>query len=268
MPVRSSVTVLGGTAANIARVGREEGLATALVCRVGEDFPPPFWRALHDRGIDMRGVERVAGARSPTCYILEDGAQGQMTLIDQGAMGHAAAAPLPQGLLRRCRWVHLTTGDPTFQLRMARAARARAIPVAADPAQEIHYRWKAPQLARLLSMAEILFGNSHELARAAQLLGVSGPPELVDRVPLVVMTRGARGAVSWSRRGRMAIPAAGRLDPRRVTGAGDAFRGGFYGGWLRGVELRGCLQAGVRAASRWLRRPLLDSIALDRAGDG
>lgn len=253
MPVRSRSVALGGTAANIARVASRAGLSTALVCRVGSDFPAPFWEALEGEGIDLSAVERVRGAGSPTCYIVEDGAQGQMTLIDQGPMEDARAAAVPTGLLRRARWVHLTTGDPRFQLRVAAAARAQGVPVTADPAQEVHYRWGRRDLARLLSHSELLFGNHHELDAAAALLDLHGPERLVERVPLVVMTLGARGAVAWSRAQTVKVRAVASRVPPRVTGAGDAFRGGFYGPWLGGAPLRDCLGAGARAAARWLR---------------
>jgi len=252
-PIDAHRVALGGSAASIARVARRERLTVAVVSRVGADFPPPFLRLLRAEGVDVTGVERVPGTTTSACIIAHDRAGRQTTLIDQGPMGRAAGARLPRTLVERAGWVHLTTGDPPFVLRLAETARSAGVPIAVDPAQEIHYRWERRPFAALVAHAEILFGNEAEIRAAARLLGVGSPARLVDRVPLVVETRGRRGAVARSRAGATARPAApaGRVeDP---TGAGDAFRGGFYGAFLRGAPIGPCLDAGALAAARWLR---------------
>jgi len=253
VPVLGARDRLGGTAANIALAASHWGVRTGLSSRVGEEFPETFEHELARAGIDTRGLVRVRGERSPTCFVVEDGRGGQLTLIDQGAMGDARRAPVPQALLRRTRWVHLATGDPAYQLRLLAAARKLGRPVAVDPAQEIHYRWGARPLRVLLEGAEILFGNVAELRRAAELLGVSGVDRLTDIVPLVIETRGPRGAVAHSRAGPpIERPAVRPRRVRQVTGAGDAFRGGFYAGWFAGQPLDRCLSAGLRSAGAWV----------------
>jgi sugar/nucleoside kinase (ribokinase family) len=252
VPVESVRLVLGGTAANIARAAAGRGLRVGLVSRVGPDFPDEFRRELTRSRIDLGGFETVADERSPTCLIVEDGRGGQMTLIDQGAMNDAARAVLPLGLLHRYPWVHLTTGDPAFQLRFLDAARAEGSRVAADPAQEIHYRWTAPALRRLLRGSELFLGNEAEAAAAARMMGVGGVARLTRAVPLVVVTRGKKGARAYTRAG--VVDAPGRSPSRllQVTGAGDSFRGGFYAAWLHGAALPEALRDGVVAATEWI----------------
>jgi len=152
-------------------------------------------------------------------------------------------------------WLHVTTGPPGRHLELARQFRARGRNVAADPAQELHYRWDARQFRTLLARSEILFGNRSEIARAGRLLGVGAPARLLEWVPLVVRTEGTRGATAFTRDGRVHV---GARRPRRITslvGAGDAFRGGFYSAWFTGRSLEGCLDAGVRASTRWVEHP-------------
>ena len=156
-------------------------------------------RRLRAERVDLEGLETVRGERSPTCLIVEDGRGGQMTLIDQGAMGDAADAVLPLGMLHRYPWVHLTTGDPAYQLRMMDAARSEGSRVAADPAQEVHYRWGARDLRRLLGGSEIFFGNESEASATARLFGMSAAARLTRLVPLVVVTRGTKGARAYGR---------------------------------------------------------------------
>jgi adenosine kinase len=251
-PLRSQTAELGGTATNLARVATGQGLKVGLVARLGEGFPEEFRRLLRQVGIDVRGLSVVRGVSTPTCFIIEDGSGGQRTLIDQGPMAHDPRAPLPGRWLAEYAWLHVGTGDPAFQLRLARHARQLGLRVAADPAQELFYRWSGARLRRLLAESELLFGNRAEIAHAIRLTGGGTVARLLERVPLIVLTDGASGARAYSRTGRVEVDP---LRPRRIrtlVGAGDAFRGGFYAAWLQGEELKASLQAGVRSATRWI----------------
>jgi sugar/nucleoside kinase (ribokinase family) len=254
VPLLAMKTELGGTAANIARAAGRAGLRVGLVSRVGESFPRDLEKILSDARIDLRGFERVPGADSPTCFIVEAKDGNQVTLIHQGPMGDRRPTRIPEPLLERAAWLHLSTGEPGYLLRWKDAARRRGVRVTADPAQEVHYRYDAARLRRLVDGCEILFGNRSEVARASQLLGVRGPQALLRLVPLVVETRGPQGAAAYSRTGTVVVPAPRVASGHRsIVGAGDAFRGGFYRGWLGGRALADCLREGVRASTRWIR---------------
>jgi sugar/nucleoside kinase (ribokinase family) len=252
VPIVGARTELGGTAANIARSAASWGVASAVASRVGEDFPEEFVRTLTAAGVDVRGLERVPGARSPCCTIVEDGRGSQFTLIDQGAMADGADARVPLALIRASSWVHLTTGPVDLQLRVLDAARRLGRPVSADPAQEVHYRWKPGPLERLVRGSEILFGNESEVSKVMDAFGSKRPEELLEAVPLIVMTRGPKGARAYARSGTCDVEALAPRRIRQVTGAGDAFRGGFYAAWFSGQPLERCLVAGVRSSRIWI----------------
>jgi sugar/nucleoside kinase (ribokinase family) len=253
VPVIDQRAELGGTATNLALAATRYGVACGLCARLGADFPADLERRLRGSGVDLRGVERDPRATTPTCYIVEDSAGGQRTLIDQGAMSDRDAARFrPPSFLPEYSWLHLTTGPPARHLRLSEQARRFGVRVAADPAQEIHYRWTARDLRRLLAGSEVLFGNRAEVARAVELLGLRRPTGLLEVVPLVVRTEGAGGVTAFHRDGRVHVASRRPRRRRTVVGAGDAFRGGFYAGWFGGQPLRGCLEAGVRAAARWI----------------
>jgi nucleoside kinase len=253
VPVVASRTELGGTAANIALTATRYGVACGLVARVGVGFTPALEAPLRGAAIDLRGIVHVPDRPTPTCFILEDARGAQRTLIEQGPMADRPVPPfrIPAGF-NEYSWLHLTTGPPSVHLRLAEAGRARGLRVAADPAQEIHYRWKGATLRRLLAQSELFFGNRSEIARALDLLGGATPSDLLDLVPLVIRTEGARGVTAFSRRGTVRVAAHRPRRRRTIVGAGDAFRGGFYAGWFEGAPLPGCLEAGARAAARWI----------------
>ncbi len=252
VPIRSVRAELGGTATNLALVASSYGVASGLVSALGTEFPPAFLDRLRAAHIDLRGVRTFRRVSTPTCYTVVDAQGDQRTLIDQGPMRDLSRAALPGAWMREYSWVHLTTGDPAFQLRLARKARGLGLKVAADPAQEIHYRWDRARLSELLASSELLFGNRSEVERACGYLGVGSPRDLLAFVPLIVRTEGHRGVTAFSRDGNVHVPAERRRTPGHAVGAGDAFRGGFYAGWFGGQPLDACLRAGVHASARWL----------------
>jgi adenosine kinase len=253
VPVRESRAELGGTATNIALTATRYGVATGLVARLGEPFPATLDHQLRASGIDLRGVARLAAEATPTCYIVEDARGEQRTLIEQGAMRDRVRGSLPVGAwVQEYAWMHVTTGPPDLQLALVRFARRAGLRVAADPAQEIRYRWDRRSLRALLHDSELLFGNTAEIDEAVAILGVRDAGALVDLVPLVIRTEGRRGVTAFARGSRIHVSARTPKQVRTVVGAGDAFRGGFYAAWFAGQPTAGCLDAGVRAAARWL----------------
>lgn len=255
VPVLATERRLGGPAANLALVASDYGVRTGVVARIGEGFPEEFVERLTRAHVDLRGLVRVASRPTPACYIVVDRQGDQRTLIDQGPMGSDEGPAPATGMLREYSWLHVTTGPPDFHLRLARRARRLGLRIAADPAQEIHYRWDARRFRDLLGESEILFGNRSEIARAVELAGAESPSGLVGQVPLVVRTEGAGGATAFAGGSPVHVRAAPPSQVRSIVGAGDAFRGGFYSGWFAGLPLERCLRAGVRAASRWVARP-------------
>ena len=252
VPVLSGRSELGGTATNIVRAASRLGVATGLVARVGDGFPDEYVAMLRRAGVDVRGLERIRGRPTPTCYIIEDREGTQRTLIDQGVMADSEGASVPTAWLEEYAWLHLTTADPVFQLRLQKAARARGVKVAADPAQEIHYRWDRRSFRELLRGCELLFGNRSEVAQALEFVGVRRVEQLLAYVPLVVRTEGEDGASAFSRAGAVHVRAVRAARVRTLVGAGDAFRGGFYAAWFAGQPLAACLTAGTRSSARWI----------------
>ena len=255
VPILAVEDRLGGTATNLALVAARGGVRVGLISRVGDGFPGAFRTRLRAAGVDLGGLATVVGTATPTCYTIEEAGGVQRTLIDQGPMGTDAGPAVARSWLRRHSWIHLGTGPPGAQLDLAAAARDEGMRVAADPAQEIFYRWERAPFLRLLDRSEILFGNRAEIARAVRLAGAAGPRGLLPRVPTVVRTEGANGATAFTRAGREHVRSVRPARLRTLVGAGDAFRGGFYAGFFAGARLPECLAAGARAAARWVAAP-------------
>jgi sugar/nucleoside kinase (ribokinase family) len=97
---------------------------------------------------------------------------------------------------------------------------------------------------------DVLFANEDE---ALQLTGrgdLDGAlDELAAKVPTLVVTRGAAGAVAVEQGARVAVPAVQVERVVDTTGAGDLFAAGFLTARCRGQSLERCLGAGALAAA-------------------
>jgi sugar/nucleoside kinase (ribokinase family) len=252
-PVLERRTARGGTGANIARHAGSLGLPVRLWARVGGDFPSSWRRDLEFDGVDLSHMEVVAGARTPTCFVLTDTLDRQSFCMDQGAMDGMADSPPPHAMLDLMGagdWLHVATGDPLAYAGIAEAARRQGVSVALDPGQEFRFRYDAKSFAGLLSLADIFFCNEEELRVACSFLGLNAPEALLDKVPALVVTRGAKGASLYERSQEVVhVPAIAAPRVVNPTGAGDVLRAGWYAALKAGKARGEALRWGAAAAS-------------------
>lgn len=240
----------GGTGGNVARIAARLGVPTALASFVGEDFPPEYRRALEADGVDLTDLRAVRGAHTPSAWVFSAPGGKQTTVIDQGPMWTAHRRPLPEHTVRSAEIVHLGTGRPAYHAKVARLAAKLGKTIALDPAQEITYAYTRDSFLALLRRADLFFGNEVEVRTALRFARLREPRDLLRFVDQVVVTLGRRGSLVITREeGTSRIP---RITPRRVsdvTGAGDAYRAGYYAGMRRGYDPRRCGLLGSATAS-------------------
>lgn len=239
----------GGTAGNLARAAARLGVRTSLASFVGPDFPADYRGALREEGVDLRDLRAVPGCSTPEAWVFSDGRGHQMTIIDQGPWTATGRLPVLRHSVRDVELVHIGTGRPAYYARVAALAEELDRPIAFDPSQEITYVYDRRSFRGLFRKATYFFGNEGEVTQAMRFMGAASAQELLRPVEAVVVTRGARGSVVVTREGKIRIPA---VRPRRVveiTGAGDAYRAGFYAGLAHGYDLRRCGLLGSAVAS-------------------
>jgi sugar/nucleoside kinase (ribokinase family) len=239
----------GGTGSNIAMMASGMGVRTALASFVGNDFPQDFRDAFFKAGVDTYDLAEIENAMTPTCRIMTDAKGDQVCIMDQGPMGFMDGLPLAVHAIASSEIIHIGTGRPAYYLRVMKAARKLEKRIHFDPAQELRYVYSPQIFAELLAMSDALFVNRHELKIAMKYLGLKDKLKLLDRVSLLVITKGKDGSEIITPSGHYKIPA---IKPRKIvdpTGAGDAYRAGFYAGLSRGFDLETCGMLGSSASS-------------------
>ena len=124
-----------------------------------------------------------------------------------------------------------------------RLAKEAGLSTSLDTNDDPNDRWERDVL-RVLTWVDVLLPNEYEACRLAR---VEDPmlalDFLAERVPLVAMKRGEKGALA--RRGSETFEAPSlRVIAVDTIGAGDSFDAGFIHQFIRGAKIEECLRYG------------------------
>lgn len=265
--------MVGGTEGNVAVGVARLGLRAAWISKLPAD---PFGRRvdgeLRRHGVDTSRVVWVPEGRGRVgVYFFEHGAPPRQSQVIYYRAGSTVTTleewEVDWVFLASARVIHLTGITPALGprpralvLRAAREAKAAGRLLSFD----LNYRARLWEPGQAREMAEALFPQvdvafaSQEDARG--VFGLEGEPETVAealrdryRLPLVILTLGARGSVAVAD----GLYRPSRQFPAQVVdplGAGDAFAAGFLTGFLAGGIQQG-LDLGTALAAAKVTTP-------------
>ncbi|HVR62434.1 MAG TPA: PfkB family carbohydrate kinase [Polyangia bacterium] len=221
--------VLGG-AASYFSVAASFLSAARMIGVVGTDFPDAHAAFLQSRGIDLGGLERVAGRTFRWSGVYAPDFSTRTTLDTQLNVFQDFRPKLPPAWAAS-DYVFLANIDPVLQLGVLEQA-GRPKFVACDT-MNFWISGKRPELLRLLERVDLLMLNDEE---ARQLSGEANLPAAARAIramgpAAVIIKRGDAGALLFHGAGVFAAPAFPIEEVVDPTGAGDSFAGGFMG-WL------------------------------------
>jgi sugar/nucleoside kinase (ribokinase family) len=241
--------VYGGTGANISMVATRLGVKTALASFIGKGFPKGYERALKEAGIDIEDLNVVEGYTTPQAWIFSDPEQNQITIIDQGPMKEAANFELQTHTIESSQIIHIGTGRPEYYQKVVDLASSLGKKISFDPAQELSYVYTPESFRNILLKADYFFGNQTEVQTAMAYLNCKDEAGLLDYVDVLITTKGSGGSAITTRDKRLFIPSIAPDLVEDATGAGDAYRAGFFAGLQKGEGLERCGLIGSATAS-------------------
>jgi len=226
-PFGSRENVLGGSATYFSAAA---SLLTkvSVVGVVGDDFPLGDLDFLRHRGVDLEGLEKVAGRtfRWKGKYGFD---LNSAQTLDTQLNVFESFEPKLGAVARKAERIFLGNIDPELQMRVLDQAERPRL-VCADT-MNFWITGKRASLLKLLPRVDVLMVNDSEVrqlagesnvikaARAAQKMGAKN----------VVVKRGEYGALLVDGAQRFYAPAFPIADVVDPTGAGDSFAGGFLG---------------------------------------
>ncbi|GAA2677181.1 carbohydrate kinase family protein [Actinoplanes palleronii] len=258
----------GGVAGNIAYGLGRLGLSPFLIGAVGADFAA-YRTWLESHGVDCEFVRVSETAQTSRFTCTTDTSMCQIASFYPGAMAEAAQIDLAPLLARSNPpdLVIVAADDPAAMMRHADQCRRIGQPFVADPSQQLA-TMPGGVVTAFITGADYLVTNEYE---EHLLLAKSGltPRELLDRVAVQVTTLGERGVRITGRDIEpVCVPAAGGVRPVDPTGAGDAFRAGFFGGLGWGLPPRRAAEVGCQLGALALESVGTQEYTVDPAGFG
>ena len=187
----------------------------------------------------------MPGKFTASFFCSTDSANNQIASFYTGAMAHAAELSF-----RTAGHVDLaivSPNDPAAMTQYAEECRTLGIRFIFDPGQQCA-RMSGPELADGLGGADTVICNDYEFELIQQKTGLD-EAGILARAGRLVVTRGEHGSSVIGTSGRVDVPA---VTPTRIadpTGVGDAFRGGFMKGLVRGADDMVCARLGSVAAA-------------------
>lgn len=242
----------GGTAANIAYTMALLGEHPLLLGSVGER-DRGYIQQLGKLGVDVSAVyySRVDTARFS---VITDLAHNQFATFFPGAMADAASLSIA-ALGRSDVFVIISPHDPAMMAKQVEECRVLGIPFCFDIGQQVH-NVSDSLLTTGLARAHAVIVNAHEREILGRRLGIDDAL-LPSRVPLFITTYGKDGSVIEGKMVQQPIRIKAPTPEKVVdpTGAGDAYRAGFFSTYVQSWGttisedmLRLCGQRGAIAA--------------------
>ncbi len=230
----------GGTAGNIAYSLNLLGVKPTILAPAGNDFQP-YAAFLKKNGIATNTISIHNDVTTGSYFVVTDQEDNQIGSFYKGALVYANQLTIP-----KARFTIISPTDPSAMKKYVKECRAQNIPYLYDPAFQIG-DFSAEELKEGIEGSAIFIGNDYEIALVEQKLGVTHT-ELLKMAKIVVTTLGAKGSCIETTEQKIEVGIATPKNISDPTGAGDAYRGGFLAGYLRGLDLKTCGQMGAVAS--------------------
>jgi len=237
---------IGGDSLYAALGARLWEPSVGIVTRRGDDFPTDAWTGLQKLGICLDGVVDIPGPTVRNWIIYEaDGRRHWVYRTPPDRATEVAVRPedIPESWLtaQPPPVVHVAAMPIDAAERIVESVRRLApdATVMLDTHEDF-VRGYQDRLLRLAAAVDAFLPSREELA---DLVGYDDPPRAIRElttekgVPLVVVKMGKDGALLWDSDRSTVVPveaASARIVD--VTGAGDAFCGGFAAAMAQGLD--------------------------------
>ncbi|PTQ12833.1 adenosine kinase [Sphingomonas oleivorans] len=251
--------ISGGSAANTVAGIAALGGKCGFIGQVAEDqLGTVFAHDIRAVGVVYNTMSRRGDPSTARCLILvtPDGQRTMNTFL--GASQFLPEAALDRELIASAAILYLEgyLWDP----EEPRAAMRAAIDVARGAGRKVAFTLSDAfcierhrgDFNRLMEegLIDILFANEAEILSLAQTDDFEAAvATTAAKVPLLVVTRGAHGAIALKDGARFAVPAEPIARIVDTTGAGDLFAAGFLAGQTQGRSVQDSLTMGAIAAA-------------------
>jgi len=241
-------STLGSSSAILAHNAATLGLRVRFASLVGDDdLGRLALGRLVEAGVETSGVTVDPKSSTGVTILLPHGSV-RHSLTYLGSIAELTVHHLDREKLAQARHFHLSslylqTGLHPGIVELVQFLKAAGLSISLDTNDDPANAWGSP-LNELLPYVDFFLPNEGEICRMAG--GVSldeAMRRFAGKVPTIVVKRGRHGC-RVSHQGHIFDVAGLTVSPVDTIGAGDSFDAGFLAGWLRGLPIAECAQAG------------------------
>lgn len=253
--------VSGGAVCNSIIMAQQLGAQTGFICRLGDDrYGTHYQKELTSLGIAIPRPP-IAREQSGTSVIVitPDGERTMSTCLQASA--DLGPDDVADDLISRSEWVFIEgyligNGEAGQQsvlktIELAKKSGAKiAITLAANFIVDVF----RPFVREILPSIDLVFANHEEAITFAQTSSLNESIEMLSKlVPHLVVTAGADGVYIRNQGEALHVPSF-PCTPVDLTGAGDAFAGGYLYGLSQGLELSRAARGACHLATKVITR--------------
>ena len=227
---------------NLALLGNKVAFSS---CIGTDPFGEICVKRLGESGVDLSRVRRLAGKTTGLTVILPQRKQ-RYILTYPGAMYELTNRDLEMSYLLNAKHLHVSSyflqkGVRPHLIEIYRKAKEAGLSTSLDTNDDPEDRWSGP-IQLLMKYVDILLPNEREVCKLTQTDDIEKAAQVLSqKVPILVIKRGAQGATAWAGKEKFAgfPPVVDIADP---VGAGDSFDAGFIHQYIRGAKVEECLK--------------------------
>ncbi|MCX6780120.1 MAG: carbohydrate kinase family protein, partial [Candidatus Magasanikbacteria bacterium] len=237
----------GGTAGNIAFTMKMLGGEPLVLSVLGKDGRD-YLEYLKESGIKTDYIFSDPKQATATAYITTDADDNQITGFFGGPLGQAKERTIVDTIKEKFDLAIIAPTDKEVMMHHLKECKEMGIKTVFDPGQQIT-AFSEIELKKMISESEFVIGNDYEIKLLQDRTGWSAK-EILENTEYLIVTLGEKGSIIQTAQGETieagVCPPLSFDDP---TGAGDAYRAGFFVGYEKGKDLKTCAQMGAVAAS-------------------
>jgi len=229
---------LGGCAGNIGYTVKLLGGDPLIVGALGKDSSD-YIEHLKKYDISTKYIHINKEIFSSSAHITTDKDDNQICAFHPGA-GNEAGSPSIETITEEIAIAIVSPTKKEVMIKHAKECEEKEIPLVFDPGQQLT-ALSPQELMLIIGQAKFLIVNDYELKLVEEKTGW-GKQEILNHVDVLITTLGEKGseiATSDELININPCPATSVDDP---TGAGDAYRAGFFTAYLNDNDLKTCGQ--------------------------
>lgn len=236
----------GGNAGNIAYTIKLLGGEPVPVSALGKDARD-YTEQFKKYKISTSYIIPDKKQFTASAYITTDSDDNQITAFYPGPLERATEIHLNK-ITEPIDIVIISPTHKHVMLQHLQESRSRGLPTVFDPGQQI-IAFNQHELQTLVDQADFVVGNDYEMKLLEERTGWNAQALMGDKRTLIT-TLGEKGSLITTPNEKIIeIKSCPPLSCDDPTGAGDAYRAGFFVGYSKKLSLKTCAQIGSVAAS-------------------